>query len=295
MDFTIVTPSFRQLDWLKCCIASIADQEGISVEHMVQDAGTEGFGEFAKRMADRWPDRKAYRRVMISEPDAGMYDAINKGLKLGSGRICAYLNCDEQYLPGALAKVKKEFAQHPKAEILYGGFLVVDGQGRLVTAQRPVRMFWPHVATSHLPNFTCATFFLRSMLERDQAWFDSSYRACGDAAWTVGRLKTQNPSYRSPQLIAVFAQQANSQGLSKIGSEETFRLRGLQPRWIQGLGWFWKIIHRGRKLFLGQYFPVHVSTRIFIYPLQNESRQAIIGTVLPFWTSRLRRGQTRVG
>ena len=89
MDFTIVTPSFRQLEQLACCIASIADQEGVTVEHIVQDGGTEGFEEFAKRMAKRWPDRSTYRRVMISGTDQGMYDAINRGLKKATGEICA--------------------------------------------------------------------------------------------------------------------------------------------------------------------------------------------------------------
>ena len=102
MDFTIVTPSFRQLEQLGCCIASIADQEGVSVEHIVQDGGTEGFEDFGNKMAERWPNRRGYRRVMISEPDGGMYDAINRGLKRATGGICAYLNCDEQYLPGVL-------------------------------------------------------------------------------------------------------------------------------------------------------------------------------------------------
>ena len=289
MDFTIVTPSHRQLDWLACCIASVADQEGVTVEHIVQDAGTEGFAEFAERMRKRWPDREGYRRVMISETDAGMYDAINKGLKRGSGRICAYLNCDEQYLPGALVKVKEGFAKHSEAEILYGGFLVVNEQGRLVTAQRPVRMFWPHVATSHLANFTCATFFRRAMLERDQAWFDPSYRACGDAVWTVARLKARTPSWLLRQFVAVFAERAHSQGLSKIGSQESFQLKVLQPQWIRALGWLWKVIHRGRKFFSGQYFPAYVSSQIFLYPLQRESRQAVGGILLPFWTMRLRR------
>ena len=168
MDFTIVTPSLGQLEYLECCIASVADQEGVSIEHIVQDGGTANFNEFAETMSKRLPDRPNYRRVMISEPDSGMYDAINKGLKKGTGRICAYLNCDEQYLAGALAKVLDEFRKQPAAEILYGGFLVVDEKGDLVTAQRPVKMFWQHVATSHLPNFTCATFFKREMMERDR-------------------------------------------------------------------------------------------------------------------------------
>ena len=125
MDFTIVTPSLGQLVHLECCISSVADQEGVSIEHIVQDAGTDGFAEFDEKMRQRWPDRPNYRRVMHSEPDTGMYDAINKGLKKGTGRICAYLNCDEQYLAGALAKVMEEFKKQSAIEVLYGGFLVV--------------------------------------------------------------------------------------------------------------------------------------------------------------------------
>ena len=90
MDFTIVTPSLGQLEYLECCIASVVDQRGISIEHIVQDGGTDGFNEFAEKLRLRWPDRPNYRRVMITEPDSGMYDAINKGLKKGTGRICAY-------------------------------------------------------------------------------------------------------------------------------------------------------------------------------------------------------------
>ena len=164
MDFTIVTPSLGQLEHLECCIASVADQQGISIEHIVQDGGTTNFNGFAEKMKQRWPDRPNYRRVMISETDSGMYDAINKGIKKGAGRICAYLNCDEQYLAGALAKVIDEFKKQPEAVILYGGFLVVDKNGGLVTAQHPVKMLWQHVATSHLPNFTCATFFKKEMM-----------------------------------------------------------------------------------------------------------------------------------
>jgi dephospho-CoA kinase len=58
MDFTIITPSFGQLDHLACCIASVADQEGVEVEHIVQDGGTMGFREFSSQMAKQWPDRQ---------------------------------------------------------------------------------------------------------------------------------------------------------------------------------------------------------------------------------------------
>ena len=60
MRFTIVTPSFNQLDWLELCIGSVADQQGVEfVEHIVQDAGTAGIEEFARRLgADFYRDGK---------------------------------------------------------------------------------------------------------------------------------------------------------------------------------------------------------------------------------------------
>ena len=97
---SIITPSFNQIEWLRLAVASVADQEGVEYEHIIQDGGTDGikeivqseFGNLGKRL-----------QVFV-EKDAGMYDAVNRGLRRASGEICAYLNCDEQYLPGTLAR-----------------------------------------------------------------------------------------------------------------------------------------------------------------------------------------------
>lgn len=264
MDFTIVTPSYRQLDLLGGCIASIADQERVTVEHIVQDAGSEGFTEFSQRMKVRWPDREGYRRLMVTESDQGMYDAINRGLRKGTGRICAYLNCDEQYLPGALMAVREKFAQTPKAEILQGGFLVLDAGGRLVTTQRPVRLFWPHVATSHLPNFTCATFFLRSLLTQKQAWFDDSMKTCADWTWNLQRLRDGTPIMRLSRPLSLFRETGQNQGLSAPGIIERQKVLEAQARWVRAGTGIWKCVHRARKLFAGGYFPSQVNYSLWL-------------------------------
>jgi glycosyltransferase involved in cell wall biosynthesis len=287
VDFTIVTPSFRQLDWLACCIASVADQEGATIEHIVQDAGTEGFEEFAGKMKKTWPDRPGYRRVMISEPDQGMYDAVNKGLKKGTGRLCAYLNCDEQYLPWTLARIKEEFEKKPAIEILYGGFLVVDSHGKLVTAQRPVKMFWQHVATSHLPNFTCATFFLRAMLERDQAWFDRRYKYCGDQKWTIQRLRAPTPCGQLPGLVGVFYAHDKNAGMRPEGLAEARRIKEETPTWVRQFSLAWKWLHRFVKLFSGKYFPIEVNTLIFSKAELYCRSIVVCGWASPIWLSRL--------
>lgn len=287
MNFTIVTPSYRQLDLLACCIASVADQEGIHVEHIVQDAGTEGFADFLEKMKRRWPDRPGYRRVMVSEPDGGMYDAINRGLKKGTGEVCAYLNCDEQYLPGALRVVWQEMEKVPDAQLLYAGFVVVDAAGRMVTLQQPVSLFWPHVATSHLPNFSCATFFRRSLLNREKAWFNPSYRACGDAAWTLERLHAKTPSIRISRFISVFRETGDHQGLSPQGLAERAKIRSAQPVWVRWGAVLWKSLHRLNKLASGGY-----RLRTLRYDVWQKNSDATRTSYGPFigtgiWRSRL--------
>src|SRR3954471_24052752 len=112
MQFSIVTPSFRQLGWLKRCVRSIGDQQGVEVEHIIQDAGT-------GPELDAWVTKHSKAQLHV-EKDSGMYDAINRGLSRASGDILAFLNCDEQYLPGTLEAVGKVFEAHPEIDFVIG-------------------------------------------------------------------------------------------------------------------------------------------------------------------------------
>src|SRR5580704_14991665 len=120
MQFSIITPSFRNSNWLKLCIASVADQ-GVEVEHIVQDAGSDD-GTLD------WLSKDSRVKAFV-EKDAGMYDAVNRGLRRASGEILAYLNCDEQYLPGALAAVSDFFTARPNVDVVFGDFIATDSKG----------------------------------------------------------------------------------------------------------------------------------------------------------------------
>jgi glycosyltransferase involved in cell wall biosynthesis len=308
MDFTIITPSFKQLDYLECCIASVADQQGIVVEHIVQDAGSPGIEEFAEKTAERllrqYGGEKAknlepfellhlrtlngYSLRIFKEKDSGMYDAVNKGLKKGTGRICAYLNCDEQYLLGALEGVKSGLEKNEGWEVLYGGFLVVDGRGELITAQRPMKMSWVHVGTSHLANFTCATFFTRAMLERERAYFDTQYKWCGDAAWTMERLKKGTKAGRLDSFTSAFVEAGSNQGIEREGLTEAETIRDGLPRWVRRIEALWILWHRIRKLVCGGYFPQRVSYDVFMKMELEKRRHFPARWANPLWGSRLK-------
>src|SRR5262245_9541807 len=110
MKFSICTPSFRQFEWLKLCSASVQDQEMVEVEHIIQDAGTEP-------ALESWAAGLSRTRLYVEE-DAGMFDAINRGWRRATGDYVAQLNCDEQYLPGALRMVGNFFERHPGVDVI---------------------------------------------------------------------------------------------------------------------------------------------------------------------------------
>ena len=113
MKFSIVTPSFRNSRWLKLCIASVANQQGVELDHIVQDSCSDDGTQ------DWLPHDKRVQAII--EKDGGMYDAVNRGYRRAQGDILAHLNCDEQYLPGALKTVHDYFESHPRVEVVLAG------------------------------------------------------------------------------------------------------------------------------------------------------------------------------
>jgi len=261
MRFSIVTPSFRNSAWLKLCIASVADQQGVEVEHIVQDACSDDGTQ-------EWLPADSRVRAFI-EKDEGMYDAINRGLRRATGDILAYLNCDEQYLPGALARVRDFFAAHPEIDVLFGDAILVDERGAPLSYRRMVLPRRAHVRLVHLNTLTCATFFRRSVLDRGH-FFDLRWKVIGDAAWMDGLLRAGVPMAALPEPLAAFAFTGANLGASARGAEEMKVLRG--AAWKAALVPALSLHHRWRKWRAGAYAPHAVEYAL--YTKQSPDRRA---------------------
>jgi glycosyltransferase involved in cell wall biosynthesis len=135
VEISVITPSLNQIGFLKTCCASVADQQGAAFEHIVIDGGS---GDGSPSWLRQQPEV-----ISVSEADRGMYDAVNKGLALARGEILAYLNCDEQYLPGALSFVSAYFRKHPQVDMLSGDFLAVEPDGVLKAYRKAIPLRWP--------------------------------------------------------------------------------------------------------------------------------------------------------
>lgn len=239
MRFSIVTPSLNQLDWLELCISSVADQvvgsqnregPGVGVEHIICDAGSEGIDEFRRRMQRRYPEAADYRLEFLVGPDNGMYDAINKGLAHASGEICAYLNCDEQYLAGALSFVSQWFSARPSVDIGFGNIVVTDSSGRYMcerTAVLPGR--WHTMTSGNLSVFSAGTFFRRSSVFERKILFDPQWKIVGDAVWILKLLDARIRMECMTRPLASFAYSQDNLSQQKRAQEERLKLRNAAP------------------------------------------------------------------
>ena len=262
---SVITPSFQQLGWLQLAAASVSDQEGVEVEHIVQDAGT---GPELESWAQEQPRLKLH-----VEKDAGMYDAINRGLAKACGDICAYLNCDEQYLPGALAKVASFFAAHSDVDVLFGDVVLINSEGRPLSYRRTILPTRRHVRLSHLNTTTCGTFFRRRLFAKGFR-FDPQWKAIGDAVWVGELLRNKVPMATLREPLAVFAFTGRNLGETTISKSETLRWRG-SPRFpmLQSAGVV--LWHRIRKATAGAYRYRHVEIDIYTADSPKKRRRIV--------------------
>jgi len=233
------------------------------VEHIVQDGGTKGFAEFAQKMEEKWPDRPGYRRVMVSEPDQGMYDAINRGLKRATGSICAYLNCDEQYLPGVLKTVLQRFKGSSDVDLFLGDVVVVDGEGKPICHRKMIRPSLAHTWTCHFGALTAGIFFRRKVIDQGLL-FNTSYRAVADAEWFLRILKSGISIQPLRFDTSTFMEAGNNLGLSLRAKEERLLLNRSAPIWIRLLRPGWVIWHRARRWLRGCHRKTDVCLEIYI-------------------------------
>lgn len=163
MKITIVTTVRNNVAMIRTALESVLRQrhDGCELEHIVVDGGSsDGTVDVIRDFADRIPDDKrhsgAFAFKWISEKDRGMYDGVNKGIKMATGDVVGILNADD-YLDGenVVARIANEFARLANMECLYGNVRFVNAAGKTIRVcfarfWRPWMLQWgympPHPA-----------------------------------------------------------------------------------------------------------------------------------------------------
>lgn len=226
------------------CVASVADQE-IEHEHIIQDAcSDDGTPEWLE--ADG-------RAQCYFEKDQGMYDAVNRGLRRAQGEILAYLNGDEQYLPGTLALVDRFFHDNPHVALLVADAIIIDREGNYRFHRKTQVPLLGHTWTDHLSTLTCATFFRRSLIDEHQLFYDTRWRVVGDREWMLRVLKLGVRIAHRPVFTSTFGDTGDNLSTRPEADREERALVATAPKWRQALHRPYVWHHRLRRMLTGKY------------------------------------------
>ena len=211
MNFSIITPSYNYAQYIRDCLDSVKNQEGVTFEHLVFDAGsTDGTIDIVKE----YPDVS-----LTVEPDNGMADAINKGFHKARGEWVMWLNSDDRLLPGALKAVARFAERHPEADVIHGAWNFIDADGRFKRAMKAVP-FRLSIMIGYGCYIASTALFLRRRTTIDEGFFlDDRFRCVMDGEYYVrlGRAGKVFRNFNRP--LAEFRQHdesLSSMRLSKL-------------------------------------------------------------------------------
>ncbi|WP_324778933.1 glycosyltransferase family 2 protein [Thiobacillus sedimenti] len=190
MKLSIITVCFNSEQTIERTLQSVVRQRGAAVEHIVVDgASTDGTMDILE----------AYRRHLaqvISEPDHGIYDAMNKGVRAASGDVIGFLNSDDVYADAdVLAKVGETMERH-HLEALFGdvAFYRPERPERMVRRYSSARFRPDRIAWGWMPAHPA--LFVRREVFQNVGPFKPDYRIAGDFEFVARVFRRPDLRYR---------------------------------------------------------------------------------------------------
>ncbi len=205
IKFSIITINYNGERFLEETLESVLAQAspGIDLEYIVVDGGST---DRSLEIIDR------YRPVLahaISEPDSGPANALNKGLKVASGEVIAWLNADDCYFPDTLRRVAEAMQKNPSAAFCFGRCPIVDEKSEEIRRgiTRFKELFFPLSSqfTYRCINYISqpALFFRRAALQQS-GLFDETMVAAWDYKFVLGLWRYGSGVFLPGQPLAKF-------------------------------------------------------------------------------------------
>lgn len=216
--FSIITITYNASQWLERTILSVLSQSYPAIEYIIIDgASTDGTVDIIRQYASGIA-------TWVSEPDKGLYDAMNKGLKRATGDYVWFINAgDTLYTADTVQKIAASLKKDVSLpDILYGETMIVDAEGRQRGMRRlkaPERLTWKSFRMGML---VCHQSFIA---KRELApLYNTEYRLVADYDWCI-RCMQKARTIRNTQLIlSNFLEDGLSSVQRKASLKERYRV-----------------------------------------------------------------------
>lgn len=242
---SVITVTFNAAGTLPATMQSIREQKCADFEHLIIDgASTDDTLAVARRYST--PGLR-----ILSEPDKGLYDAMNKGLRMARGKYVLFLNAGDRLATGATLS-RYELAAERDPDIIYGDTIIVDAAGKLL---RPRHLSAPRILTAESFRQGMLVCHQAFMVRRDLApQFDVRYRWSADYDWCVRCIKATIPE-RCENLRCATVHYLDG-GLTRAHKLASLRERfgimshhyGFFPTLGRHIGFIFRALSRHRKL-----------------------------------------------
>jgi len=243
---SIITASLNAAAHIERAIQSVAAQTYPQIEHVIIDGGsTNG----TLQIIEKHRDGIGY---FVSEPDRGIYNAMNKGVKAATGDVLFFLNADDRLCDEHVVEdVMSVFDATPDLEVVYGN-LVWDLSGRMIRKKQPGTITRASLAAATILH---QTVFSRKHVFEATGGFSERYRVVSDYDW----------------MMKVFI---------RDGHRYQYYDRDIAVMGTQGLSWTSKDWESERIEAMRSYFTTYEILRYRVWPRHIERARKALRTVL---------------
>ena len=235
MKITVATVTYNASQTVERTLRSVAAQTYPDVEHLVVDgASKDGTQDICRRYSVR----------LVSEPDRGLYDAMNKALRLATGEYIVFLNAGDTLHD---ERVLERVAACAPADIIYGETDIVDADGRFLRHRRlavPERLTW----RSFLHGMTVChqSFYVRTEVARSEE-YDLRWRFSADFDWCIRCMKRATTLVRAEGILTDYLSEGMTTQNHRASLLERLRIMARHYTWPAALAMhLWFVVRAAR-------------------------------------------------
>lgn len=169
MLVSVITPCYNSSSTIEKTLECIENQTYKNLEYIIIDGGST---DDTLKIIEKHRDRLPQRLKLVSEKDNGIYDAMNKGVRLSEGKLIGIVNSDDWYEKDTVEQVVKHYSGSP--------YEVVYGMQRSLCGEKEKATFIYHHDFLPEQMITHPTCFVTADTYRDFGLFDTGYRSAAD-------------------------------------------------------------------------------------------------------------------
>ena len=215
---SIITVNLNNAKGLQKTIESVVNQTFTDLEYIIIDGGSK---DGSKEIIEKYADKITY---WVSEPDKGIYNGMNKGIKVAKGEYCQFLNSGDWLIDDKI--LEQVFVDFPDKDVVYGN-IMVDNNNLVkpyskITLRKLMDSYIPHPAS-----FIKKTIFLNS------GFYDEKYKIAADWDFFLKNIILNNYNYKHIDIVIANFQSGGISSSIKTEDEKIKILEELFPNIYQ--------------------------------------------------------------